>query len=100
MRNINRRAARIDNNQTDIVKSLKAIPGVSVDVGHSDILVGRNGQTYWFEIKQSPLSKLKDSQVRIKANFTGHYMIVWSLEQILDEIGITKKANPYITEVE
>lgn len=94
-----RYAKKVDANQPGIVKALRSIPGVTVELDHDDILVGRNGKTYWFEIKsqesvskkaqQVNSSKIKNSQKRIKGSFSGHYMIVWSLEQILKEIGIT-----------
>ena len=91
-------AKKIDNNQQSIVRSLRSIPGVSVELDHDDILVGRLGKTYWFEIKNpSKVSKktgdilesaIKPSQKRIRSTFTGHYSIVSSLDQILIEIGI------------
>jgi Holliday junction resolvase len=90
-----RQAARIDNNQREIVKSLRKL-GYSVVVGHDDILVGVNGKTYWFECKNPSLvskktgqvrpSEIKPSQRTLMREFKGHYSIVWNLEQILDEI--------------
>ena len=94
-----RRAAKIDKNQPEIVEQLESIPGVTVALKHDDILVGRNGHTYWFEIKNPDKIKkngelsataLKESQKKIRATWTGHYSVVWSIEQILGEIGITK----------
>lgn len=38
-----RRAARIDKNQPEIVKILRSVPGVSVELGKDDI----RGVTYW-----------------------------------------------------
>ena len=91
---------RTDANQADIVSALRGIPGVTVETDHDDILVGRNGKTYWFEVKNPSVvskknkavqeSKIKDSQKKIRAEYTGHYSIVWSVEQIMAEIGITK----------
>ena len=83
----NRIAANIDNNQNDIVDKLRKIPGVSVEVGHDDILVGYRGKTYWYEIKDPAkcvskktkvilTSCIKDDQIRILANFKGHYRII------------------------
>ena len=93
-----RRAAKIDENQPGIVKALRKIPGVSVEVGHDDILVGYKGRTYWFEVKRpDAISKrtgmIKDSEItqteRDRFNhFCGHYSIVWEIEHILDEVGI------------
>jgi len=95
-----RRAQRTDDNQADIVKALRDIPGVSVDVGHDDILVGYEGKTYWFEIKHpsavSPLtgfvrpSEKTQTERNRETYWEGHYSIVWSFEQILDEIGIER----------
>jgi hypothetical protein len=91
-----RRAARIDENQPGIVNALRDIPGVSVEVDHDDILVGRNGRTYWFELKTpdavSPVtgevrpSELKQSQKDLLADWKGHYEVVWTLDQILESI--------------
>ena len=85
---------RSDGNQSEIVKELRKIPGVTVELDHNDILLGYDGHTYWFEIKVSEKKarekQLKNSQKRIKKNFSGHYSIVWSIDQILKEIGIQK----------
>lgn len=96
-----RRAAKIDSNQPEIVEALRAIPGVSVQVGMDDILVGRNGKTYWFEIKEPGAvskktgkindSAIKPSQHKLIAEWRGHYSVVWNLDQILDEIGVVNK---------
>ena len=97
-------AKRTDANQAEIVAQLRSIPGVTVEVHHSDILVGRmvdgTPRTFWFELKNPNAvskkskavqeSKIKDSQKKIRSKYTGHYSIVWSVEQIMAEIGITK----------
>jgi len=90
--------AKIDTNQNDIVKALRQIPSVSVQVGHDDILVGYRGKTYWYEVKSlesiskrsgKPLSSaLKPSQLELLANWTGHYKVVWTLDQILEDMGL------------
>ena len=95
----NRTAAKVDLNQNLIVETLRMIPGVTVEPDHDDILVGYRSVTYWFEIKNPELacskktgeilkSAIKPDQQRILDNYTGHYKIVSSLEQILTEIGI------------
>ena len=91
-----RRAAKIDNNQNAIVKALRDIPGVTVETGHDDILVGFYGKTFWFEIKSdSSVSKKtgkvresskKYSQIKLEKEWKGHYKIVSNLDDILDEI--------------
>ena len=53
-----RRAAKIDRNQGDIVSALRKIPGISVETGHDDILVGYKGRTWWFEVK-APLELMR-----------------------------------------
>jgi hypothetical protein len=93
-----RRAAKIDLAQTEIVKALRAIPGVTVCVGHDDILCGFQEKTFWFEIKSECAvskrtgtvleSKKKKSQKDLESNWTGHYAIVSSLDEILEAIEI------------
>ena len=90
-----RRAAKIDNNQPDIVKELKRA-GFSVSVNHDDILVGYQGRTFWYEIKSEEAtsrktgkileSKIKASQKKLRAEWRGHYKIVSSFEQIFNDV--------------
>ena len=92
-----RRAAKVDSNQPEIVKQLRKIPGVTVQVSMDDILVGYKGANYWFEIKEPKTvsnvtgqvipSEIKDSQYKLLAEWKGHYSIVWTFEQIQKEIG-------------
>ena len=95
-----RQAARVDDNQKAIVEALRDIPGVQVEPGHDDILVGYKGKTYWFELKDPEKvfnldgsfkkGAIKPSQERLLDNWTGHYQIVWELGQILKSIGVSK----------
>ena len=94
-----RRAAKIDSNQVEIVKALRSIPGVTVAVNHDDILVGHMHKTKWYEIKNpNELKKdgtpkagtLKPSQVDLLKNWTGHYMVVSTLDEILTDLGIIR----------
>ena len=80
-----RRADKVDSNQNDIVKELRA-KGYSVEVGHDDILVGHLGKTYWYEIKVGPRSRIKESQIKLLDTFKGHYKIVWSAQMIINDI--------------
>ena len=91
-----RRAAKIDSNQRDIVAALRKM-GFTVAVGHDDILVGDDDQTYWFEIKDMDTWKknggvkagtFKDSQVNLLKNWKGHYKVIWTLEQALTDMGV------------
>lgn len=84
-----RRAAKIDANQHEIVDALRAISGVSVQVGMDDILVGYKGRTFWYEIKTGPKADVKETQKKLVAEWTGHYKIVWSIEMILEDMSIT-----------
>ena len=90
---------KTDANEKDIVKELRQIHGVKVETGHDDILVGYKGRTYWFEIKnpdevnkdgQPTAKKTKTAikQKKLAEEFTGHYKIVYCIEQIFAEIGI------------
>ena len=93
-----RRAAKVDVSQPGIVKSLRAIPGVSVALGHDDILVGYKGRTYWFEVKSPHVvskktgaireSAKKDSQKDLLSSWEGHYEIVWNVDQVLAAISL------------
>ena len=79
------RHKRIDKNQPEIVKTLRAM-NISVELDHDDILVGYKGKTYWFEIKTGPKAEIKEGQKKLLAEYKGHYEIVWSVEMILDSI--------------
>lgn len=91
-----RRKDRIDNNQVEIVKALRKM-GLSVETGMEDILVGHNGKNLWFEIKSSETavskrtgqileSAKKDSQKRLEKEWQGHYRIVATLDEILEDL--------------
>lgn len=93
----NRRAARVDDNQPGIVKELRRL-GISVEPGHDDLIVGYRGMTYWYEIKNPARAKSKktgkllessrkDSQRRLDREFTGHRKTVFSVGEILVDIG-------------
>lgn len=91
-----RRAAKVDENQSAIVKALRQIPGVTVETGHDDILVGYRGKNYWFELKRPEAvskrvgevlaSQITESERRRWEEWTGHYRIVWNIDQILAEL--------------
>ena len=88
----NRRRKKIDSNQNELIEELLA-RGVSVAPDHDDILCGHGGKTYWFEIKASEaaskvINKTTIAQKKIEDTWKGHYKIVWSLDMILEDIGI------------
>lgn len=88
-----------DNNQKEIVSALRKL-GISVEVNHDDILCGHRARTYWYEIKNpqeiakgtgkvvNRKSKTKDRQDRLVAKYKGHYKIVSTLDEILEDIKI------------
>jgi hypothetical protein len=90
--------SKVDENQASIVTSLRKIPGIVIVVGHDDFLLGYKGKTMWYEVKHpSEISKrtgkllesaIKPSQQWLLDNYTGHYRIIWELEQILKELGV------------
>ena len=96
-----RRKAKIDDNQTSIVEALRDIPGVTVATKHDDILTGYRGKTYWYEIKSNLAvskktgkvldSQKKKSQIKLEAEWTGHYRIVSSLDEILVDMMLRNK---------
>jgi len=85
-----------DANQNDIVKALRKIPGVTVELGHDDILVGYKGKTYWYEIKNPDTrskktgkildSKKKKHQIELENGWEGHYKLITDLNEILEDI--------------
>ena len=91
-----RRKAKVDNNQNMIVDALRDIPGVTISLKHNDFLLGFKGQTYWFEIKSNTAvskrtgkvleKRKKKSQVKLEQEWTGHYRIVSSIDEILQDI--------------
>lgn len=85
-----RQAARIDDNQPEIVKALRKLVGVSVELDKDDLLVGYKGATYWIEVKTGPKAKIKDSQKKLLEEWQGHYCICWTAEQVMYEIGYLK----------
>jgi hypothetical protein len=94
-----RYAKKIDVNQSGIVKALRKMPGVEVALDKDDILVGRLGKTYWYEIKSDWAldvnGKVREnnkqkSQKKLIDTWTGHYKIISSLDEILKDMGIVK----------
>ena len=87
-----RRAARIDDNQNEIVNRLREL-GASVEIlsavgkGCPDILVGYNGHNYLIEIKDGskPPSKRKltPDQKIWHSKWLGHVSVCKSLEDAI-----------------
>ena len=93
-----RLAAKTDANEQAIVKELRQIPGITVEQGHDDILVGYKGQNWWYELKSPDCvsrktgtvldSSKKPSQIRLEQEWKGKYRVVWNINQILIDLGI------------
>jgi len=91
-------AKRRDENEKEIVAELRS-RGVSVMYSDEvDLIIGFRGRTYLFEVKQHDKLFLKDgvtfragaikpSQSKLMSTWRGHWSIVWSIEQILTQIG-------------
>ena len=90
-------ARKVDDNQMRIVKELRKLPGITVDLDHDDILLGYKKKTWWFEVKNPDRclnkdgkllkSALRPSQEKLLKEWKGQYKVVWSVKQILEEIG-------------
>ena len=52
--------------------------------------MGYDGKTYFYEIKETPKSSVKDSQYKLIKDFTGHYRFAFSVEDILQDIGVQR----------
>jgi hypothetical protein len=98
-----RQAAKVDSNQSEIVKQLRQA-GAEVLTGHDDILVYFRDKLFQIEIKeQSPFNKngtfrkgyIKESQLKLLANLNDKYAICWTIEQCLQLI--TGQDGDYIT---
>ncbi|MBF7685930.1 hypothetical protein I2F17_08890 [Acinetobacter sp. B10A] len=87
-----RRAAKVDANQTEIVKALRQI-GCTVEHLHSvgrgcpDLLCGKNGINYLLEVKDGQKvksqRKLTSDQVVWHQSWRGRVYVVESVEQAI-----------------
>lgn len=98
-----RRAAKVDENQNEIVKALRAV-GASVQtlaaVGHGvpDLLVGYQGKTILIEVKdgRKPPSerRLTEDQLKWHGAWTGGPVaIVTDVESAWRAVGLLKVGN-------
>ncbi len=91
-----RRAARVDENQPAIVRDLRKHPGVTVIVvnGAFDFVVGYEGRSTLVELKNPETPWRSRDKTRRKTQndlvekFTGDYIRVETLGEILAHIGI------------
>lgn len=87
------RIRKVDNNQAELVKQIRKIPGVSVFLTHTqgkgfpDAVIGYRGRTYLAEIKdpaQPPSKrKLTPDEEGFHEKWTGHIAIVETLDDVL-----------------
>lgn len=88
------RAARTDANQTSIVETLRAYPCVTVAItsscgnGFPDIVVGYDGWSFLFEIKDTgKRRKLTDAEILFRRYWNGQYDVIESADEVLEIIG-------------
>lgn len=92
-----RRAARVDDNQKDLVDELRQVPGVSIQhlhaqgMGCPDILAGWRGANYLFEIKdpsKRPSERtLTPMQERWHLQWSGQVNVIHSADDALKIMG-------------
>ncbi len=92
---------RTDANQPAIVKHLRQIPGVSVEIlaavggGVPDLLVGYRGENYLLEVKDPAKipskRRLTDDQEVWHANWRGQAAVVMTFEDCVRVIGYPVK---------
>ena len=97
--NMARRAARVDANQKEIVTMLRRM-GYSVAVtsdcgkGFPDIVVGRSGKNYLFEIKDGnkvpSAQKLTEAEQQFSDSWKGQYNVITCLD---DAIKILRRSD-------
>lgn len=86
------RAAKVDANQAEIVKALRAV-GVSVQSlatigkGCPDLLAARGADTWVIEVK-GPKGKLTPDQIEFLKNWRGVVHIVRTVDEALNIVGV------------
>ena len=89
---------RRDDNQAELVRQLRKIPGVSVEPsladlgkGLPDIMVGFHGRTWLFEVKDPSKSpsrrRLTGDEQDWHDAWTGHVDVAETLDDVLQAIG-------------
>jgi hypothetical protein len=92
------RIRKVDDNQKELVKLIRMIPGVTVKHTHMvangfvDIVVGHRKTNYLFEIKdpKKPPSarKLSADEERFHKEWTGQIDVVETIEDVIKILGI------------
>ena len=94
-----RRAAKVDDNHTEIIEALRmlgcsVVSLAAVGNGVPDILVGRaeTGRNYLLEIKDGSKSpsrrKLTKDQVEFLGMWKGHAVVVCDVYEAMEAVGI------------
>lgn len=90
-----RYAAKVDENQAQIVSALRDVPGCAVKdlsrmgAGWPDLAVGYRGLTTFLEVKGRG-KKLTDAQRKWHAEWTGSVHIVHDADEALKAIGVLR----------
>ena len=92
-----RRAAKIDANQPEIVKALRAVgatvtPTHAAGQGFPDLCVGFRGRNFLLEVKDGSkvpsARRLTKDQVSWHATWEGHVEVVETTDEALQAIGV------------
>ena len=83
-----RRAAKVDDNQPDIVDGLRQALRTVLDLsrvhhGCPDLLVGFQGSNYLLEVKRDKKAKLTPDQVEFFASWRGQRVVVTNLDEAI-----------------
>lgn len=84
-------AKRRDENEPEIIAALKAVGCDVLQANDVDLIVGLAGRTYLVEVKhpkRASESRIKPIQKALRANWRGHYVIVTTVEQALQAVGL------------
>ena len=94
------RYGRVDNNQNEIISTLRTIPGISVantsqlGDGFPDMVVGYEGFSFLFEIKDTGKRRhLTDAERKFMHHWRGHYDVIESADEVLEIIGFDNTLN-------
>ena len=84
-------AAKVDNNQAEIVEALRAAGAVvevcsRVGQGFADLVVGKHGRVWFMEVKADG-GKLTEPEREFMARWSDNYAIVRSVDEALRVIG-------------
>jgi hypothetical protein len=95
------RVRKADDNQAQLVKQMRKIPGLKVRHTHTigqgfpDVVVSFRGVNYLFEIKDpsKPPSarKLTEDEQKFHDEWTGQVAVVETIEDVMDALSLTTK---------